>query len=426
MDVQIKNIPLSKIEVNKGQIKGVPANPRIIKDGKYKALVKSIKDDPEMMNLRELLVYEQGGKFILIGGNMRYRALRELKYKDAPCKVIPAGTSVEKLKAYLIKDNNGFGEWDWDLLANEWDAELLQDWGVDMPFSLDENTELEESEIERKEREFREKMEAGEISEEDEEYQEFLEKFKLKKTTDDCYTPPIVFDAIADWVVKEYNVDKAKFVRPFYPGGDYQNENYKADDIVVDNPPFSILAEIIRFYQQRKIKFFLYGPHLTLFSSSSSCTSIPVGAPIVYENGANVNTSFVTNLDDPKIRFKTSPSLYAVIKEANERNLAQTKRELPKYSYDRHIITTPFLSQLSRLGIEFSVPVAESESIAQLDCQKESKKAIFGKGYIVSHRVFKEREKAEREKAEKWELSKREWAIVEKLNKQGEYNNGSK
>lgn len=133
MDVQIKNIPLSKIEVNKGQIKGVPANPRIIKDGKYKVLVKSIKDDPEMMNLRELLVYEQDGKFILIGGNMRYRALKELKYKDAPCKVIPAGTSVEKLKAYLIKDNNGFGEWDWDLLANEWDAELLQDWGVDMP-----------------------------------------------------------------------------------------------------------------------------------------------------------------------------------------------------------------------------------------------------------------------------------------------------
>ena len=426
MNVQTVNIPLSKIEVNKGQIKGVPANPRQIKDDKYKALVKSIKDDPEMLALRELLVYEHEGAFVLIGGNMRYMALKELKYKEAPCKIIPADTSVEKLKAYLIKDNNGFGEWDWDMLANDWDSEELRDWGVDMPFSLDENTELEESEIERKEREFREKMEAGEISEEDEEYQEFLEKFKLKKTTDDCYTPPIVFDAIADWVVKEYNVDKAKFVRPFYPGGDYQNENYKADDIVVDNPPFSILAEIIRFYQQRKIKFFLYGPHLTLFSSSSSCTSIPVGAQIVYENGANVNTSFVTNLDDPKIRFKTSPSLYEVIKEANERNLAQTKRELPKYSYDRHIITTPFLSQLSRLGIEFSVPVAESEPIAQLDSQKESKKAIFGKGYIVSDRVFKEREKAEREKAEKWELSKREWAIVEKLNKQGEYNNGSK
>lgn len=144
MNVQTVNIPLSKIEINKGQIKGVPANPRIIKDGKYKALVKSIKDDPEMMNLRELLVYEHEGAFVLIGGNMRYRALKELKYKEAPCKIIPADTSVEKLKAYLIKDNNGFGEWDWDMLANDWDSDELRDWGVDMPFSLDENTGIEE------------------------------------------------------------------------------------------------------------------------------------------------------------------------------------------------------------------------------------------------------------------------------------------
>lgn len=133
MNVQTVNIPLSKIEVNKGQIKGVPANPRQIKDDKYKALVKSIKDDPEMLALRELLVFEHEGAFVLIGGNMRYRALKELKYKEAPCKIIPADTSVEKLKAYLIKDNNGFGEWDWDMLANDWDSEELRDWGVDVP-----------------------------------------------------------------------------------------------------------------------------------------------------------------------------------------------------------------------------------------------------------------------------------------------------
>lgn len=139
MNVQTVNIPLSKIEVNKGQIKGVPANPRQIKDDKYKALVKSIKDDPEMLALRELLVYEHEGAFVLIGGNMRYRALKELKYKEAPCKIIPADTPVEKLKAYLIKDNNGFGEWDWDMLANDWDSEELRDWGVDVPSFEDEN-----------------------------------------------------------------------------------------------------------------------------------------------------------------------------------------------------------------------------------------------------------------------------------------------
>ena len=101
-------------------------------------------------------------------------------------------------------------------------------------------------------------------------------------------------------------------------------------------------------------------------------------------------------------------------------------KQLPKYAYDHHIITTPFLSALSRLGIDFSVPVAESETISQLDSQRESGKAIFGKGYIVSDRVFAEREKAEREKAERekaerekaerWELSDRERAIIERLN----------
>jgi hypothetical protein len=140
-----------------------------------------------------------------------------------------------------------------------------------------------------------------------------------------------------------------------------------------------------------------------------------VGAAIVYENGANVNTSFLTNLEDKNIRAKSSPSLFAVIKEANERNLKATKRELPKYSYDGHIVMTPFFGQLSRYGIEFSLPVDESEPISQLDSQKESGKAIFGKGYIMSERMYQLREKAEREKAERWELSEREIKIIAKL-----------
>ena len=125
-------LPLSAIEPNRGQIEGLPKNPRALRDGKFDALKKSIIDNPEMLALRELLVFKHGEKYIIIGGNMRYRALKDLKYKDAPCKVIPADTPVETLRAYVIKDNGDFGEWDFDQLANEWEAEDLDEWGLDV------------------------------------------------------------------------------------------------------------------------------------------------------------------------------------------------------------------------------------------------------------------------------------------------------
>lgn len=130
--VQSVMIPLSKIEANKGQIDGLPKNPRLIRDGKFETLKKSITDDPEMTALRELLVIEHGKKYVIIGGNMRFRAMQDLGIKEAPCKVIPADTDMEKLKAYIIKDNAAFGDWDWDDLANEWSDEPLSDWGVDV------------------------------------------------------------------------------------------------------------------------------------------------------------------------------------------------------------------------------------------------------------------------------------------------------
>lgn len=132
--VQSQKVALKHIEPNKGQVVGLPTNPRFIKDDKYKKLVKSITENPEMTALRELLLFPTGkGKYVIIGGNMRYHALKELGYEEAICKVLPADTSVEALKAYTIKDNAGFGEWDFDLLANDWDADLLCEWGVDIP-----------------------------------------------------------------------------------------------------------------------------------------------------------------------------------------------------------------------------------------------------------------------------------------------------
>ena len=96
-------------------------------------------------------------------------------------------------------------------------------------------------------------------------YEEFVDKFKPKKTTDDCYTPPEVYDAVLAWVRAEYDIaDDVPIVRPFWPGADYERAAYPDGCVVVDNPPFSILAKIIRFYQAHGVRFFLFAPSLTL------------------------------------------------------------------------------------------------------------------------------------------------------------------
>jgi DNA modification methylase len=124
------------IKVNISQVKPNPKNPRVIKDAKFQKLVTSIKEFPDMLNKRPLIVFtDVDGKYCVLGGNMRLKALNELKYTEIP--VIIADEWNEEQKAeFLIKDNVGFGEWDWDQLANEWDAEKLDDWGLDLPIDL--------------------------------------------------------------------------------------------------------------------------------------------------------------------------------------------------------------------------------------------------------------------------------------------------
>lgn len=140
----ITMLPMSAIEINNGQLKGLPKNPRLIKNAKYDKLKESITNYPEMLSWRSLLVYPlDNGKYIIVGGNMRYRAMKELGHKEAPVFIIPKETPIEKIKAYTILDNNGFGEWDWDLLANEWETFELDDWGVDLP-AFDESTDDED------------------------------------------------------------------------------------------------------------------------------------------------------------------------------------------------------------------------------------------------------------------------------------------
>ena len=138
--MQAQSIKITKLVGNTGQIKGLPKNPRFIRDEKFQKLVKSIQDDPEMLELRELLVIPHDKQYVVIGGNMRLRAMIECGHKDAPCKVLDKATPPEKLRAYAAKDNVGFGEWDWEQLANEWDAVELADWGLDLPVDFGAET----------------------------------------------------------------------------------------------------------------------------------------------------------------------------------------------------------------------------------------------------------------------------------------------
>jgi site-specific DNA-methyltransferase (adenine-specific) len=122
--------------VNIKEVKPNPKNPRIIKDGKFQKLVKSIQEFPDMLNKRPLVVFtDVDNKYVVLGGNMRLKALNELKFKEVPVIIADEWTEEQK-NEFLIKDNVGFGEWDWDSLANEWDTDKLEDWGLDLPVDL--------------------------------------------------------------------------------------------------------------------------------------------------------------------------------------------------------------------------------------------------------------------------------------------------
>jgi len=144
--ILIQDISPSKLKYNTGQLPGIPKNPRFIKDDKYKKLIKSLADNPEMLYVREVVAVSHDGELVVVGGNMRARAATELGIEDIPVKILPDDWTPEQVRAFIIKDNVPYGENDWDLLANEWDIDELTDWGLELPDSIQEEPEIEEDE----------------------------------------------------------------------------------------------------------------------------------------------------------------------------------------------------------------------------------------------------------------------------------------
>jgi site-specific DNA-methyltransferase (adenine-specific) len=128
----MKKVKISEVKLN-------PNNPRLIKDDKFKKLVQSIKDFPEMLDIRPIVVNQD---MIILGGNMRYKACKEAGLKEIP--IIVTDLTEDQQREFLIKDNTSGGEWDWEVLANEWDTDQLEAWGLDLP--IDFNTEVLEAE----------------------------------------------------------------------------------------------------------------------------------------------------------------------------------------------------------------------------------------------------------------------------------------
>jgi ParB-like chromosome segregation protein Spo0J len=130
----IQNVPINTVKAN-------PNNPRIIKDDKFAKLVKSINEFPQMLNFRPIVVNDD---MVVLGGNMRLKACKEAGLKEIP--IIKASELTEQQqKEFIVKDNVGYGEWDWNDLANNWDSEQLIDWGLDIPgFKIEEEKEMED------------------------------------------------------------------------------------------------------------------------------------------------------------------------------------------------------------------------------------------------------------------------------------------
>lgn len=258
------------------------------------------------------------------------------------------------------------------------------------------------------------KMVQGTFSDVSSEYLAFTKKFlRHVKNTDDCYTPAAVYDVVLAWARERYEISRdAPIVRPFYPGGDYEAFDYPPGCVVIDNPPFSILRAVIRFYAIRGIKFFLFCHALTAFRTCSRDLQVGVviapNANIVYTNGAFVRTAFCTNLSSNIL--EVAPELGRVIKSVVRRR--------PSRSVMRRLVQWPdgaicSAAAICSMRVPLFIKFSEAVPIDRLDGHGK----IFGGGLLLAPSVV-ERVNTAREKSKVIEqvgLSPREIVLAKKI-----------
>lgn len=306
------------------------------------------------------------GRPEVVAGHARVTAAKNIGMKKVPCVSCDELTDAQR-RSYTLADNQTtmMTGWDDSMLAYELDT-LCGEFNM-ADFGFGDSIDFSN---------------LSSMAEDTEESLAFEEKFKPKKTTDDCYTPPEIYEVIKDWACSEYNIDPAKVVRPFYPGGDYEKFDYSGGKVVVDNPPFSILTQICEFYVENDVPFFLFCPTLTGFGSKrlamKTCHLI-CGCKIIYENGASVNTSFVTSYGGDVVA-KTVPDLREIVDAKVDEIRDRETTDLPNYEYPDEVITAAMMGRWSKYGVEFEVRRSDCLPISKLDSQEESGAAIYGGG----------------------------------------------
>lgn len=359
----------------------------------------------------------------VIAGHGRLLAARAEGMESVPCVRVGSLTEAQR-RAYILADNRLAEDagWDEEALRFELDEIAALDFDVSLAgFDVEPGKPIHVREHDR-EKAGRKKDapehfwgDDGEEPETDEEYDAFVDKFRRKLTTDDCYTPENIYRAIRDWAVKHYGLGNAQILRPFYPGGDYEHEDYPDGCVVIDNPPFSILSQICKFYDERGIRYFLFAPALTLFSvASGECNYLPMSCRITYENGADVRTSFVTNLG--KWKIETCPELWAEVDRINKENVRGDEVDLPIYTYPDCVMTPIRIAPTARYTALQVLP-EDAAFTRALDAQQEKGKSIYGGGFLLSEKAAAEKAAAEKKAKYVWVLSEREREIAKKLGK---------
>ena len=257
-------------------------------------------------------------------------------------------------------------------------------------------------------------------------YESFLAKFAdSPKTTDDCFTPQDVYQAVVDYVGTIIDMSDKVVLRPFFPGGDYENAEYPYNGIVIDNPPFSMFLPIVKFYTARKIPFFLFGPGMTIVWASKYCTVLCINNNIVFENGAKVACNFASNLFGDTVAM-TAPRLSQAIAACPSQII---KPKNAQYAYPDNMLCVSDLQAICKGGVDFAVSREETHMIDKMDLHPK-KCNIFGTRFLVSDDVVERKKKAlEKSKEEQVkeqakagtfvniQLSDREQKIIDRLNK---------
>ena len=349
-------------------------NPRI-----NNSAVDYVSKSIEQFGFRIPIVIDKNNTIVC--GHARYKACKNLDIYKIPCVIINDLTQ-EQIKAFRLIDNKSSEQASWDFKKLELEIKS---------FEKKDNINIKEFKFQSKQDEFFNndiKQGKFEEQEDNEEYNDFVNKFKEEHTTDDCYTPTNIYDAVVKFVENEYKVDKKDFIRPFYPGGDYRSYKYKKSDIVVDNPPFSIYSEIVNFYTENNIKFFLFAPGLTFLSTKNkNATYIINMNGITYQNGANVCTNFVTNLDKNDVTIRTANELAKELKRINELNTRKINK-ITKYDIPKNVIGVSDIVKESRRIEDLFIRKKEFEFVDYLYKNDETKIKQFGTKLIVCDKVL--------------------------------------